>query len=96
MDGLKTFYCVRFNRKSGKIDKTLSGLGRGLIQMWALQNTTAKSKDTIIFDEDGFIYSYYEGTGDFPKITKYGEGTAEGVHHIDEFCKGLLEAVKVA
>jgi hypothetical protein len=94
MEELKRYYCVRFIRRSGKIDTTLSGLGKGLIQMWALQNTTAKSKDSIIFDEDGFIHSYYEGTGDFPKITKYGEKTAEGVHHIDEFCKGLLEECK--
>lgn len=93
---LKTYYCVRFNRKSGKIDKTLSGLGKGLIQMWALQNTTAKTKDSIIFDEDGFVHSYYEGTGDFPIITKYGENTAEGVKHISEFCEGLLEAVKAS
>lgn len=89
---LRTYYCVRFSRKTGKIDTTLSGVGRGMIQMWALQNTTAKTKDTIIFDEYGWVHSYYEGTGDFPKITKYGEGTEEGVHHIDEFCEGLLEA----
>lgn len=91
--GLKRYFCVRFNRKSGKIDTTLSGLGCGMIQMWALQNTTAKSKDTIIFDEDGWVHSYYEGTGDFPTITKYGENKPEGVKHIDEFCAGLLEAM---
>lgn len=94
MDGLKRCYCVRFNRKSGKIDTTLTGLGKGMLQLWGLQNTVAKTKDTIIFDEDGLVIIYYEGTGDFPKVTKYGEGTTEGVHHIDEFCKGLLEAVK--
>lgn len=93
MADLKRYYCVRFNRRSGKIDMTLSGLGKGLIQMWALQNTVAKSKDTIIFDEDGLVHSYYEGTGDFPKITKYGPNTEEGVVHIDTFCEGLFEAV---
>ena len=95
-NALKTYYLVRFNRKSGKIDKTLSGLGKGALQLWGLQNTTAKTKDTIIFDEDGLVTAYYEGTGDFPNITKYGEGTEEGVHHINEFCEGLLEAVKNA
>lgn len=96
MTELKTCYLVRFNRKTGKIDTTMQALGNALLQMWALQNTTAKTKDTIIFDEDGEVITYYEGTGDFPDITKYGEGTAEGIHFIDEFCEGLLEAVKQA
>lgn len=96
MAELKTCYLVRFNRKTGKIDTTMQALGKALLQMWALQNTTAKTKDTIIFDEDGEVITYYEGTGDFPDITKYGEGTAEGIHFIDEFCEGLLEAVKQA
>ena len=91
---LKTYYCCRFSKKTGKIDTSLSGLGKGMIQLWALQNTTSKAKDTIIFDEDGWVHSYYEGTGDFPEVTKYGEGTEEGVHHIDEFCVGLLEQCK--
>lgn len=93
---MKRFYLVRFSRKSGKIDTTLTGLGKGMLELWGLQNTTAKTKDTIIFDEDGEVVMYYEGTGDFPKVTKYGEGTAEGIHFIDEFCEGLLEAVKEA
>jgi len=90
---LKKTYCVRFNRKTGKIDKTLSGLGNAMLRLWALQNTTAKSKDSIIFDEDGLVIMYLEGTGDFPNVTKYGEGTEEGIHFIDEFCEGILEAL---
>ena len=96
MTELKTCYLVRFNRKSGKIDTTMSALGKGLLQLWALQNTKAKTKDTIIFDEDGEVLTYYEGTGDFPEVTRYGENTEEGIHFIDEFCEGLLEAVKKA
>ena len=95
MEKLKTHYLCRFNRKSGKIDTTLSGLGNALLQMWALQNTTAKSKDTIIFDEDGLVHSYYEGTGNFPKVTRYDKMVDEiGYHHIDEFCEGLLDKIK--
>lgn len=82
---MKTFYLVRFNRKSGKIDTTIKALGTGLLKMWALQNTT-KTKDTIIFGDDGIVEAYFEGTGDFPKISKGGE-------HVDTYCKGLLEAV---
>ena len=93
MTGLKRYFCVRFSRKTGKIDTTLTGLGCGMLELWALQNTNKKTKDSVVFDEDGYVRFYYEGTGDFPEITKYGEGTEEGVVHIDTFCKGLLEAV---
>lgn len=85
---MKKFYLVRFAKKTGKIDTTMEAYGTGLMAMWALQHTT-KTKDTIIFDEDGNVKYYYEGTGDFPKITK-NEG------HINDYCEGLLEAVKGA
>lgn len=95
MDGLKTYYLCRFSKKTGKIDTTMSGLGHALLQLWALQNTDKKSKDTIIFDEDGIVHSYYEGTGDFPEVTRYDKLVDEiGYHHIDEFCEGLLEKIK--
>ena len=84
---LKTCYLVRFSRKSGKIDTTLNALGNALLQLWALQNTT-KTKDTIIFDEDGLVLMYVEGREGFPKVTKGGN------EHIDKYCKGLLEAVR--
>ena len=89
METLKTFYLVRFSKKSGKIDRTMSALGKGLLQLWALQNTT-KSKDTIVFDEDGIVAMYVEGTADFPKVTK------NSGEHVDTYCNGLLEAVKKA
>ena len=90
---MKRYFLVRFNRRSGKIDKTINAYGHALLSLWALQNTTAKSKDTIIFDEDGWVHSYYEGTGDFPKITDYHKKYEELGHvHIDTFAEGLLEA----
>ena len=91
MTDLKTYYLVRFNRRTGKIDKTMSALGKGLIQYWALMNTQKKSQDTVIFDEDGWIVAYYTGTGDFPEVQKFGENEGD---HIDSLCEGLLEAVK--
>ena len=92
---LKRYYVCRFNRKSGKIDTTMSGLGKGLIQVWALENTCKKSDDTVIFDEDGIIHSYYEGTGDFPKVTKHDQFLEEmGFDHIDKLCEGLLDYCK--
>ena len=65
---MKTFYLVRFNRKTGKIDTTMTAYGKALLNYWALQNTT-KTKDTIVFDEDGYVTAYYEGTADFSTIS---------------------------
>lgn len=93
MTELKKYYLCRFTRRTGKIDTCLEARGRGLLKLWALQNTT-KAKDTIVFDEDGWVDTYYEGTGDFPEITEYGEKKKDGVAHIDLFCEGLLEACK--
>ena len=84
---MERFVLVRFNRKSGKIDTTLEGIGKGMLQLWGLQNTT-KTKDTIVFSkETGEVVAYYEGTGDFPKVSK------EDLGHIDDYCEGLLEVV---
>lgn len=81
------YFAVRFSKKSGKIDTVLNHkIGHAMLDMWALTNTTAKSKDTIVFGEDGIIKGYYEGTGDFPKIDKTPD-------HIDKYCPGLLEAL---
>ena len=88
---LKTHYLVRFTRRTGKIDTTMVALGNALMRLWALQNTT-KTKDTIIFDEDGVVVYYFEGKADFPEMTDYVK--LNEYHHIDEFCEGLLEAVK--
>jgi hypothetical protein len=89
MEELKTYCCVRFARKTGKIDMTLEGLGSGMLRMWALQNTT-KTKDTIIFEKDtGRVCWYYEGTASgFPHIEE------DDLGHIDDYCPGMLAAVQ--
>ena len=85
---LKTYSLVRFTRKTGKIDTTLEGTGSGMLRLWALQNTT-KTKDTIICEKDtGKVCWYYEGTPDFPHIE------SENLGHIDDYCKGLFEALQ--
>ena len=81
------YFAIRFYKKSGKIDKTLThDISPAMLKMWGLTNTTAKSKDTIVFDSNGKVLAYYEGTGDFPKVC---DVTGE---HIDKYCPGLLEA----
>ena len=89
---IKKHYLVRFTRRTGKIDKTMVGLGNAIMRLWALQNTT-KTKDTIIFNDDGWVVWYFEGTEDFPKVTEYNTKET-GFIHIDTFCEGLLEAVR--
>ena len=91
MGELKTYCLVRFVRKSGKIDMSLEGIGTGMLRLWALQNTT-KTKDTIIFEKStGTVCWYYEGTGDFPKVSDYED---EDLGNIEDYCEGLLEAVQ--
>lgn len=81
------FYGVMFNKKSGKIVKTLEhDFSSAMLTMYGLQNTT-KTRDFVVFDNNGKIAKYLEG-GDFPKPWKEIEGK-----HIDTLCKGLLEAV---
>ena len=83
---MKVYFLVRFSKRTGKIDTSMDAYGKGLISMWALQNTTS-SKCTFVFDQNGWIVGAYEGTKDgFPKVTRYHEGE----EHINEHCEGLL------
>lgn len=71
MDKLHHYGLVRFSKKTGKIDKTLTALGKGMIQLWALQNTT-KTKACVLVDiDDRVVISEFCGTADgFPNIRK--------------------------
>lgn len=71
MSYLHNYGLIRFSKKTGKIDTTLTSLGKGLIQMWALENTT-KTKVCIIVDiDERIIISEYIGTDNgFPEIIK--------------------------
>lgn len=71
MSDLHNYGLVRFSKKTGKIDTTMTAIGRGVIQLWALQNTT-KSKACVIVDiDERRIFSEYIGTEDgFPEIHK--------------------------
>lgn len=61
----------RFNRKSGKIDTTMTGMGSALMRMWALNNTT-KTKGCIVCErESGKVVFATLGTeSGFPKVKK--------------------------
>lgn len=70
-DTLHNYGLVRFSKKTGKIDTTMTAIGKGLIQLWALQNTT-KTKACVIIDlTDRAIYAEYIGSaGGFPEVRK--------------------------
>ena len=74
MKDLHRFGLVRFSKKSGKIDTTLTALGSALLQLWALQNTT-KTKACVIVDLDTCeVFAECEGTpGGFPDFRKKPE-----------------------
>lgn len=74
MSALNNYGLVRFSKKTGKIDTTMTAIGKGLLQLWALQNTT-KTKATVIIDiDERKISSEYIGTEDgFPEIHKTEE-----------------------
>ena len=74
MSELHNYGLVRFSKRSGKIDTTMTAIGRGMIQLWALQNTT-KTKACVIVDiDERGVFSEYIGTADgFPKIHKAPE-----------------------
>ena len=71
MSELHHFGLIRFSKKTGKIDMTLTGLGKGMIQLWALQNTT-KAKACVIADiNEHSVVAEYVGTADgFPEVRK--------------------------
>lgn len=71
MDKLHNYGLARFSQKTGKVDTIMTAIGRGLIQMWALQNTT-KTKACVIVDiDERRTFAEYVGTEDgFPEIRK--------------------------
>ena len=67
----------RFSQKTGKIDTTTTSLGKALLEMWALKNTT-KTKGCIVVERDsGEVVFITRGTGDFPKVNKGYLGNIE-------------------
>ena len=71
MRELHKYGLIRLNKTTGKIDTTMTALGRGMIQVWALQNTL-NTKATVIVDiDERKVFAEYIGTEDgFPEIRK--------------------------
>lgn len=83
-------YGILFNRKSGKIVKTLvDEHGSAFLKMFAMNNVSS-ARDYVVFRADnGTIVGYYEGKkNDLPNICYDMEGK-----NIEDICKGMLEAL---
>ena len=79
---------LRFSKKTGKIDTTMTGLGTGMMKLWALQNTTSSKMCFIVNLETGLIVYQTTGTKDgFPDVKENNLG------HIDDVCEGLWEVL---
>jgi hypothetical protein len=62
-----------FNRKSGKVVKTLTG-HESLLKLFAMNNVSA-SRDYVIFNNEGICKGYFEGKkNDMPTICHDMEG----------------------
>jgi len=90
MEDIKKYGLVRYSKKTGRVDKAMTALGCGLLQLWGLQNTT-KTKETIVFELDtGLIRARYSGTADgFPKVER---GIEDAMMYVGEnICEALAE-----
>lgn len=71
MSDLHNYGLIRFSKKTGKIDTTMTALGKGLIQLWALQNTTRSKACVVVNIDERKVDSEYVGTEcGFPEIRK--------------------------
>ena len=71
MRELRYYGLIRFSKSTGEIDTTMTGLGRGVIQLWAVQNTPTTKASVIVDIDNRKVFSEYIGTEDgFPEIRK--------------------------
>ena len=83
-------YAILFNRKSGKIIKSIEAFSSAMLKMYALNGNVSSTRDYVVFNEDGIISFYCEGQkDDFPKICDDMAGK-----NIGELCAGLLDEIK--
>lgn len=64
---MNTSVGILFNRKSGKVVKTLTGHA-SLLKLFAMNNVSA-TRDYVVFNKDGICEGYFEGKkNDMPTI----------------------------
>jgi hypothetical protein len=66
---LQVHVLLRYSKKTGKIDTTMTGLGTGMMQLWALNNTSPSKECVIINRETGDVVYRTSGRKDnFPDV----------------------------
>lgn len=87
---MNKFYGVLFNRKSGKVVKTLEGVSSAMLKLFALQGNVSSTRDYVVFNgTTGEIVFYCEGKkNDSPTICRDMEGK-----NINQLAEGLLDAL---
>ena len=56
-----------FNKRGGKVVKCIEGTGRGVIGLWAFQNTS-KGRVAVLTLDDGLIERVYIGNEGCPNV----------------------------
>ena len=74
MTDLQVCVLFRASKKTGKIDTTMTALGKAQMQMWALTNTP-KSKMCMVFERETgkLVFATYGTEDGFPKVTREKE-----------------------
>lgn len=57
-----------FNKRGGKVVKKVEGLGRGMIGMWALQNTTKGRVSVMVLPNHEIEIIYVGDNSGFPSV----------------------------
>lgn len=74
MAELHNYGLVRFGKKTGKPDTTMTAIGCGLLKLWGLQNTT-KTKATVVvdIDERRTVTEFIGSAAGFPEVRDKAE-----------------------
>ena len=76
-----------FNKRGGAVVRRAEGLGRGLIGMYALQNTSKGRISIVVFESDNLIERVYIGDEQgFPDVI-YADKEDYSLGYLDEYIK---------
>lgn len=84
-DQLEKRVLYTFNKKGGTVVRRAEGLGRGLLGMYALQNTSKGRISILVFDSDNAIERLYIGSPDGLPDVIYPEKINCDFGYLDEY-----------
>lgn len=86
-DQLEKRVLYTFNKKGGTVVRRAEGLGRGLLGMYALQNTSKGRISILVFDSDNAIERIYIGSPEGCPDVIYPEKLECSFGYLDEYIK---------